>query len=49
MIPALKSTVAAAWDDGAWARVRPPLTTLEHAEAESVAMELKDAGFTFGG
>jgi 4-hydroxy-tetrahydrodipicolinate synthase len=49
MIPALKSTVAAAWDDGAWARVRPPLTELEGDEAENVAMELKDAGFTFGG
>ncbi len=49
MIPALKATVAAAWSDPAWRRVRPPLVPLDDPAAAAVASDLEQAGFSFGG
>jgi 4-hydroxy-tetrahydrodipicolinate synthase len=49
MIPALKATVATAWSDPAWRRVRPPLVPLDDQAAAAVASDLEQAGFTFGG
>ena len=49
MIPALKATVAAAWGDAAWRRVRPPLVPLDDGQAAAVAQDLEQAGFAFGG
>jgi len=44
-IPALKQAIALYGNDAAWAKVRPPLVELTPAQAESLASELKKAGF----
>ena len=49
MISALKQTIAIYADDPAWARVRPPLVELTADQAESLAVELKEIGFTMPG
>jgi len=49
MIGALKQGIAIYADDPAWARVRPPLAELTAAQAQSLAAELKQIGFTMPG
>ncbi len=49
MIGALKQGIAIYADDPAWARVRPPLVELTAAQAQSLAAELKQIGFTMPG
>ena len=49
MIGALKQGIAIYADDPAWGRVRPPLVELTAAQAQSLAAELKQIGFTMPG
>src|SRR3990172_1110364 len=49
MIGALKQGIAIYADDPAWATVRPPLVELTAAQAQSLAAELKQIGFTMPG
>ncbi|MEM7172679.1 MAG: dihydrodipicolinate synthase family protein [Pseudomonadota bacterium] len=48
MIPALKSVISREREDGAWQRVRPPLTGLSDGQSNELAQDLKAAGFVFG-
>ena len=49
MIAALKQAIAIYADDPAWARVRPPLIELTAEQAQSLAAELRQIGFTMPG
>ena len=49
MIAALKQAIAIYADDPAWARVRPPLIELTSEQAQSLAAELRQMGFTMPG
>jgi len=49
MIAALKQAIAIYADDPAWARVRPPLIELTAEQAQSLAAELTQIGFTMPG
>jgi len=49
MIAALKQAIAIYADDPAWARVRPPLVELTAAQAQTLASELTQIGFTMPG
>ena len=49
MIAALKQAIAISANDPAWARVRPPLTELSAEQTASLAVELRDIGFTMPG
>ena len=49
MIAALKQAIAIYADDPAWARVRPPLIELTSQQAQSLAAELRQMGFTMPG
>ncbi len=49
MIAALKQAIAIYADDPAWARVRPPLVELTAEQAQSLAAELTQIGFTMPG
>ena len=49
MIAALKQAIAIYADDPAWARVRPPLIDLTAEQAQSLAAELRQIGFTMPG
>jgi 4-hydroxy-tetrahydrodipicolinate synthase len=49
MIGALKQGIAIYADDPAWARVRPPLVELTAAQAQLLAAELNQIGFTMPG
>jgi 4-hydroxy-tetrahydrodipicolinate synthase len=49
MIAALKQAIAIYADDPAWARVRPPLIELTAEQAQSLAAELRQMGFTMPG
>ncbi len=45
VIPAMKRTLADATGDRAWANVRPPLVTLDDAQAAELAAALRGEGF----
>ena len=49
MIGALKQAIAIYANDPAWATVRPPLVALNAEQAQSLAAELKQIGFTMPG
>jgi 4-hydroxy-tetrahydrodipicolinate synthase len=49
MIAALKQAIAIYADDPAWARLRPPLVELTAQQAQSLAAELTQIGFTMPG
>jgi len=49
MIAALKQAIAIYAGDPAWARVRPPLIELTTEQAQSLAAELRQIGFTMPG
>ena len=49
MIAALKQTIAIYADDPAWARLRPPLVELTAGQAQSLAAELTQIGFSMPG
>ena len=49
MIAALKQAIAIYADDPSWARVRPPLVELTAPQAQSLAAELAQIGFTMPG
>ena len=49
MIAALKQAIAIYADDPAWARLRPPLVELTAKQAQSLAAELTQIGFTMPG
>jgi 4-hydroxy-tetrahydrodipicolinate synthase len=49
MIAALKQAIAIYADDPAWARLRPPLLELTAEQAQSLAAELTQIGFTMPG
>jgi 4-hydroxy-tetrahydrodipicolinate synthase len=49
MIAALKQAIAIYADDPAWARLRPPLVELTAEQAQSLAAELTQIGFTMPG
>jgi 4-hydroxy-tetrahydrodipicolinate synthase len=49
MIGALKQAIAIYAHDPAWARVRPPLIELTAEQAQSLAAELRQIGFTMPG
>ncbi len=49
MIPALKQAIAHWSEDGAWARVRPPLVELGKEQAAALIGDLKALGFTMPG
>jgi 4-hydroxy-tetrahydrodipicolinate synthase len=49
MIAALKQAIAIYADDPAWARLRPPLVELTAEQAQTLASELTQIGFTMPG